>query len=64
MNGDACALVEYISIHTPTQGVTKNEDIMSKINKISIHTPTQGVTKQLIVPLSDIVFQSTLPRRE
>ena len=33
-----------ISIHTPTQGVTKNlSNGVLKIN-ISIHTPTQGVT--------------------
>ena len=33
-----------ISIHTPTQGVTYDEDAEKIWDRISIHTPTQGVT--------------------
>ena len=47
MNGDACALVEYISIHTPTQGVTKNEDIMSKINKEASETLQKRIDAEI-----------------
>ena len=33
-----------VSIHTPTQGVTKLSDVPSDALLVSIHTPTQGVT--------------------
>ena len=35
----------YVSIHTPTQGVTKKFFFIYK-HWVSIHTPTQGVTKK------------------
>ena len=34
----------YISIHTPTQGVTIAAQNQRIFGLISIHTPTQGVT--------------------
>ena len=36
--------INYISIHTPTQGVTMNLRDFIRLAIISIHTPTQGVT--------------------
>ena len=33
-----------VSIHTPTQGVTKTWLYRMGVNPVSIHTPTQGVT--------------------
>ena len=38
----------YVSIHTPTQGVTLMCVSCSFNGKVSIHTPTQGVTLYLI----------------
>ena len=35
---------KYVSIHTPTQGVTKVPFKFIAIKWVSIHTPTQGVT--------------------
>ena len=37
-----------VSIHTPTQGVTRVDDRTSMLLSVSIHTPTQGVTLYLI----------------
>ena len=34
----------YVSIHTPTQGVTEPEPANKGRDDVSIHTPTQGVT--------------------
>ena len=34
----------YVSIHTPTQGVTLVMDNIRRLKTVSIHTPTQGVT--------------------
>ena len=54
-----------ISIHTPTQGVTRILHMLPLFALISIHTPTQGVTTQMSYwPTRQILFQSTLPRRE
>ena len=55
----------YISIHTPTQGVTDFVLTFGILEPISIHTPTQGVTFFFLC-LSRLLtrFQSTLPRRE
>ena len=53
----------WVSIHTPTQGVT-NSGYKSPINSsVSIHTPTQGVTSQYCWPSVANMFQSTHPRR-
>ena len=45
---DCCFLFSkyflFISIHTPTQGVTEIAYAKNEFNEISIHTPTQGVT--------------------
>ena len=35
----------WVSIHTPTWGVTKGSWKISRTNYVSIHTPTWGVTK-------------------
>ena len=37
-----------VSIHTPTQGVTKLDISNVPTENVSIHTPTQGVTLYLI----------------
>ena len=33
-----------VSIHTPTKGVTHQEDVDYNLLRVSIHTPTKGVT--------------------
>ena len=39
------AMINAVSIHTPTQGVTRIMFIIKTgIEYVSIHTPTQGVT--------------------
>ena len=35
---------EFVSIHTPIQGVTQGSDTFEFDIKVSIHTPIQGVT--------------------
>ncbi len=52
-----------VSIHTPTQGVTKLDISNVPTENVSIHTPTQGVTKAVEVLSSVLEFQSTHPRR-
>ena len=39
-------IVNCVSIHTPTKGVTENRNTSKELNKVSIHTPTKGVTHQ------------------
>ena len=34
----------YVSIHTPTKGVTVKAAVCIGIERVSIHTPTKGVT--------------------
>ena len=34
-----------VSIHTPTQGVTMENQMLIQLFSVSIHTPTQGVTR-------------------
>ena len=34
----------WVSIHTPTKGVTLVDTLMIRIWLVSIHTPTKGVT--------------------
>ena len=53
----------YVSIHTPTQGVTYHGPNGMQTGSVSIHTPTQGVTKYKICLRNMILFQSTHPRR-
>ena len=53
-----------VSIHTPTQGVTRVDDRTSMLLSVSIHTPTQGVTMFIIkTGIEYEKFQSTHPRR-
>ena len=53
----------FVSIHTPTQGVTDVNSYEFRNAVVSIHTPTQGVTITND-PFSTISkFQSTHPRR-
>ena len=54
----------YISIHTPTKGVTAEAKKKYPEWYISIHTPTKGVTPVKGVQVWANQFQSTLPRRE
>ena len=35
---------DSISIHTPTKGVTDQQEYINSFADISIHTPTKGVT--------------------
>ena len=53
----------YVSIHTPTQGVTFVSCEIVLGSGVSIHTPTQGVTKDALPNLIKHEFQSTHPRR-
>ena len=52
-----------VSIHTPTQGVTKLDISNVPTENVSIHTPTQGVTKRDEQLGFEVKFQSTHPRR-
>ena len=52
-----------VSIHTPTQGVTRVDDRTSMLLSVSIHTPTQGVTNPAVLWYRVLQFQSTHPRR-
>ena len=54
---------KYVSIHTPTQGVTDLWEESLNILEVSIHTPTQGVTVVDVVVCINGQFQSTHPRR-
>ena len=56
-------LTLYVSIHTPTKGVTFSELHGEQITKVSIHTPTKGVTQKTETPTDNSEFQSTHPRR-
>ena len=63
MRCDACFLhiccCFFVSIHTPTWGVTGRGWFKSLFNDVSIHTPTWGVTLKKC-PLSSLMeFQST-----
>ena len=52
----------YVSIHTPTKGVTLWISLSLSLS-VSIHTPTKGVTFRLLLPSYHDKFQSTHPRR-
>ena len=43
--------IEYVSIHTPTQGVTSKQKQKDVDSYVSIHTPTQGVTFPFVIIL-------------
>ena len=45
-----------VSIHTPTQGVTRVDDRTSMLLSVSIHTPTQGVTKKYLREIPVVGF--------
>ena len=53
----------WVSIHTPTQGVTEWITLTKETFSVSIHTPTQGVTIILRIYEYLQMFQSTHPRR-
>ena len=53
----------WVSIHTPTQGVTSKHKQKDVDSYVSIHTPTQGVTVRGLSSLWESKFQSTHPRR-
>ena len=46
----------YISIHTPTRGVTKITHTTQLLCIISIHTPTRGVTTTSKITLNIILY--------
>ena len=46
----------WVSIHTPTQGVTSRHNPRRDLHQVSIHTPTQGVTISAYSPIS-IIFR-------
>ena len=52
-------LEHYVSIHTPTRGVTSTDTLHLIAGKVSIHTPTRGVTWELNGLVDDEKFQST-----
>ena len=53
-----------ISIHAPAKGATLDHNIDNFPGVISIHAPAKGATQIAADKSSQIVFQSTLPRRE
>ena len=58
------AVYRNISIHAPTRGATNTRVIHSGNTQISIHAPTRGATFCFPFYISEIKFQSTLPREE
>ena len=52
-----------VSIHTPTKGVTEAARYQLQAQRVSIHTPTKGVTYKHNLFITNIMFQSTHPRR-
>ena len=56
-------ILYYVSIHTPTKGVTKIGTVRRVLLGVSIHTPTKGVTRCTIFTDNVVTFQSTHPRR-
>ena len=55
----------FISIHAPAKGATDLVLDLSRSIFISIHAPAKGATEEKgFIPLRDMEFQSTLPRRE
>ena len=56
--------IYFISIHTPTRGVTGSQFYYLRRYRISIHTPTRGVTREKRTRLGVTKFQSTLPQGE
>ena len=53
------AIIPYVSIHTPTWGVTFKFYCYGKTSIVSIHTPTWGVTYSLRLKFLLGLFQST-----
>ena len=51
----------YVSIHTPTQGVTRAAPRVFVLVPVSIHTPTQGVTSIAWSALSDFIVSIHTP---
>ena len=52
-----------VSIHTPTKGVTEQDEDNTEQQDVSIHTPTKGVTVVSLLMVWKLRFQSTHPRR-
>ena len=54
-----------ISIHAPAKGATSlHQSCILYLLTISIHAPAKGATQSVANSLGQIIFQSTLPRRE
>ena len=53
----------WVSIHTPTKGVTSQISWHKITSHVSIHTPTKGVTCAMASCCFGFLFQSTHPRR-
>ena len=58
-----CKVLEVVSIHTPTKGVTNFCFAFCHCFAVSIHTPTKGVTLDKSEDDKECMFQSTHPRR-
>ncbi len=58
-------LLCVISIHAPAKGATEMDHHDCPMIDISIHAPAKGATRHLLTfANADVLFQSTLPRRE
>ena len=57
-------LLSIISIHAPAKGATSVVVIGANISAISIHAPAKGATTLFSFSFTNVIFQSTLPRRE
>ncbi len=53
-----------ISIHAPAKGATRQTPLKCIYGMISIHAPAKGATYYQQVWEAELIFQSTLPRRE
>ncbi len=57
-------VIRQISIHAPTRGATTVITYTVMDTFISIHAPTRGATQRYALFVSNMPFQSTLPRGE
>ena len=53
--------IKFVSIHTPTQGVTEVNPEEFGLDSVSIHTPTQGVTNSIFPRILILVVSIHTP---
>ena len=63
-DGDRIEVISRISIHAPAKGATTEFFEVGEGEEISIHAPAKGATRYMRGIAAELLFQSTLPRRE